>query len=90
LRGVLRSDAGAAGAGTSAAGQLGSSIGAALLNTIATASTARYLGAHPVAGVAAGTVHGFTVAMIWGAAILLAAALPVAVCVNAKAPARRA
>jgi len=29
---------GAAGAGTSAAGQLGSSIGAALLNTIATAA----------------------------------------------------
>jgi hypothetical protein len=89
LRGVLRSDTGAAGAGTSAAGQLGSSIGAALLNTIATASTARYLGAHRAASAAAGTVHGFTVAMIWGAAILLGAAVSVAVCVNAKAPPRR-
>ena len=88
LRGVLLSDAGPAGAGTRAAGQLGSSIGAALLNTIATASTARYLGAHPAASPAVGTVHGFTVAMIWGAAILLTAAVPVAVCVNARAPAR--
>jgi predicted MFS family arabinose efflux permease len=89
LRGVLPSDTGAAGAGTSVAGQLGSSIGAALLNTIAIAATASYLGTHPAASPATGTVHGFTVAMIWGAVILFAAAVPVAVCINAKAPARR-
>src|SRR5580692_9515509 len=40
LRGVLPSDTGAAGAATSAAGQFGSSGGAALLNTIATAAAA--------------------------------------------------
>jgi MFS family permease len=71
LRGVLPSDSGAAGAGTSAASQLGSSIGAALLNTIAAAAAAG-------AGTAAATVHGFTVAMIWGAIITFAAAVPVA------------
>ncbi len=88
LTGVLPSDSGAAGASTSAASQLGSSIGAALLNTIAVAATASYLTLHPTAGVVTGTVHGFTVAMAWGAAITLAAALPIALFVNAKTPAR--
>jgi EmrB/QacA subfamily drug resistance transporter len=86
LRGVLPSDTGAAGAGTSAASQLGSSIGAALLNTIAAAATAGYLAVHPTVSVAAGTVHGFTVAMAGGVIITLAAAIPVAVFINAKVP----
>ncbi len=47
LRGVLPADAGAAGAATSAVGQLGSSVGAALFNTIAATVTAGYLAAHP-------------------------------------------
>ncbi len=34
-------------------------------------------------------MHGFTVAMIWGAAILFVAAIPVAVFINATIPARR-
>jgi hypothetical protein len=89
LRGVLPSDAGAAGAATSAAGQLGSSIGAALLNTIAATATAGYLAVHPGASVTAGTVHGFTVAMVWGAAILLVAAVPIAIFTNASTPAAR-
>lgn len=88
LTGVLASDSGAAGAGTSAASQLGSSTGAALLNTIAATATAAYLTLHPTAGIVTGTVHGFTVAMAWGAAITLAAALPIAFFVNAKTPAR--
>jgi EmrB/QacA subfamily drug resistance transporter len=88
LTGVLPSDSGAAGASTSAASQLGSSIGAALLNTLAVAATASYLTLHPTAGVVTGTVHGFTVAMVWGAAITLAAVLPIALFVNAKTPAR--
>ncbi len=86
LRGVLPADTGAAGAGTSATGQLGSSIGAALLNTIAAAATASYLSAHAAAGTAAATVHGFSVAMIWGTAILLAAAIPIAAFINAPVP----
>ena len=47
LSGVLATDSGAAGAGTSAASQLGSSIGAALLNTIAATAAASYLTLHP-------------------------------------------
>jgi hypothetical protein len=34
-------------------------------------------------------VHGFTVAMIWGAIITLAGAIPVAVFINVKAAGRR-
>jgi hypothetical protein len=90
LTGVLPSDRGAAGAGTSAASHLGSSIGAALLNTIAAAATASYLTLHPTAGIVTGTVHGFTVAMVWGAAITLVAAVPIAFFVNARTPARHA
>jgi EmrB/QacA subfamily drug resistance transporter len=89
LRAVLPADTGAAGAGTSAASQLGSSIGAALLNTIAATATASYLTIHHTASSATAIVHGFTVAMIWGTAILLVAAIPVAIFINAKTPARR-
>ncbi len=89
LRAVLPADTGAAGAGTSAASQLGSSIGAALLNTIAAVATTSYLAAHATASSATATVHGFTIAMIWGTVILLVAAVPVAVFINAKAPSRR-
>jgi EmrB/QacA subfamily drug resistance transporter len=89
LRGVQPADSGAAGAGTSAASQLGASVGAALLNTIAAAAASGYLTVHTSAGAATATVHGFTVAMAWGAGILVAAAIPVAIFVNAKAAARR-
>jgi EmrB/QacA subfamily drug resistance transporter len=85
LRGVLPSDTGAASAASSVANQLGSSIGAALLNTVAATATAGYLVTHGGASVAA-TVHGYTTAMAWGAGILLAAAIPAVALVNAKAP----
>jgi MFS family permease len=88
LSGVLPPDRGAAGAVTSAVGQLGSSIGAAVLNTIAVASAAGYLAAHAAAGRPVAVVHGFTVAMVWGAAILIVAAVPIALFVNASAAAR--
>jgi MFS family permease len=86
LAGVLPSDTGAAGASTSAASQLGSSIGAALLNTIAATATASYLAANPSATLVSGTVRGFTTAMAWGAAITLAAAMPIAAFMNARKP----
>ena len=86
LRGVLREDAGAAGAATSAAGQLGSSVGAALFNTIAASVVAGYLRAQPGVSIVAGTVHGFAVAMAWGAIVLAIAAIPIAASVNAPAP----
>ncbi len=87
LRGVLPADSGAAGAATSAAGQLGASVGAALFNTIAATVAVGYLSAHPGAGAITATVHGFTVAMVWGTVVLLAAAVPIALFVNAGTPA---
>jgi predicted MFS family arabinose efflux permease len=86
LRGVLPADAGAAGAATSAVGQLGSSVGAALFNSIAATVTAGYLAAHPAMSAVAGTVHGFNVAMAWGALVLIAAAVPIVMFVNAPIP----
>jgi EmrB/QacA subfamily drug resistance transporter len=88
LRAVLPADAGAASALSSAASQLGSSVGAALLNTIAATATAAYLAAHAATAAAAGTVHGYTVAAGWGAAVLLVAAVPVGILVNVSAPDR--
>jgi EmrB/QacA subfamily drug resistance transporter len=88
LRAVAREDTGAASAASSAAGQLGSSIGAALLNTIATSATAGYLVAHAGAGAAAATVHGYSVAGVWGAGILLVLAIPIALLVDAGVPCR--
>jgi MFS family permease len=90
LRAVAREDTGAASAASSAAGQLGSSIGAALLNTIATTATAAYLTVHAEAALAVATVHGYSVAAAWGAAILLALAIPIGGLINAGVPRRAA
>jgi EmrB/QacA subfamily drug resistance transporter len=89
LANVLPSDTGAAGAVTSAATQFGSSVGAALINTIAVTATASYLADHVGASLVSGTVHGFVVALIWATAITLIAAVPIALFVNARTPARR-
>jgi MFS family permease len=89
LRGVLPADSGAAGAATSAAGQLGASVGAALFNTIAATVTAGYLAAHHATNGVVATVHGFNVAMVFGVLVLLAAAVPILLFVNAPAPAAR-
>lgn len=86
LRAVLPGDTGAASAAHSTAGQLGSSIGAALLNTIAVTATAAYLASHAGASAAAATVHGYATAMAWGAGILLVTAIPALILINAKAP----
>jgi EmrB/QacA subfamily drug resistance transporter len=84
LRAVLPTDTGAASAASSAAGQLGSSIGAALLNTIAATATAAYLTAHAALGTVEATVHGYTIATAWGAGLVLVASVPVFMLVNAK------
>jgi EmrB/QacA subfamily drug resistance transporter len=90
LRAVAPEDTGAASAATSAAGQLGSSIGAALLNTIAATATAAYLVAHGVTATVQpdAIVHGYTVAAAWGAGILLAVVIPITVMINGRAPRR--
>jgi hypothetical protein len=86
LRGVPPADAGAAGAATSAASQLGASVGAAVFNTIAATATASYLATHHSASAVVATVHGFNVAMVWGVVVLVLAAVPILLFVNARAP----
>ncbi|MGW1268679.1 MFS transporter [Streptomyces sp. NPDC002491] len=79
--GVAPQDAGVTSATVNTSQQVGGSIGTALLNTIATTSSAAYLSSHltgPVrrAQVAAeATVHGYTVAIWWAAGIMLLAGL---------------
>jgi hypothetical protein len=72
--------------------QVGGSIGTALLNTIATTSSASYIATHlhdPAqrALIAKeGVVHGYTVAIWWAAGIMLLAGLVAGLMVTAKAP----
>jgi EmrB/QacA subfamily drug resistance transporter len=86
LRNVLPGDTGAAAAAGSVANQLGSSIGAALLNTIAATATTAYLAAHRGATAVTAADHGFATAMAWGVGILLVAAIPAIAMVNAEIP----
>jgi Na+/melibiose symporter-like transporter len=55
--------------------QVGGSLGTALLNTIAVSATTAYLSTHRGGDVPAATVHGYTVAFWWSAAIFLLGAL---------------
>ncbi len=77
LFGVQPEDAGVASALVNATQQTGSSLGAALINTIATSATVSYLATHghSVTAVAAGAVHGYTTAFEFSAVILAAAAV---------------
>lgn len=101
--GVAPHDSGVTSATVNTAQQVGGSIGTALLNTIATSTSATYIagllaeaarrgegqGLTPAMrdGIArAGVVHGFTVAIGVGSAIMLLAALVAGVMVNVRAP----
>lgn len=90
-RGVDQGDSGVASATVNAAQQVGSSIGIALLNTIATSATADYLVSHGRSPAVAkqALVEGFGTGSAWGAGILLAGALIVAVLMNAPRPETR-
>jgi hypothetical protein len=57
--------------------QVGGSLGTALLNTVAVSATTAYLSTHHGgrSTVATATVHGYTVAFWWSAAIFAAGAL---------------
>ena len=86
--GVNPREAGAAAATVNAAGQVGGSIGTAVLNMVATSATVAYLAAHhlgPAAQVQ-GLVYGYAQAAVYGAAILAIAAIVAAILVNAPAP----
>lgn len=101
--GVAPKDAGVTSATVNTAQQVGGSIGTALLNTIATTSTATYVTSHmgearrtgqlTPEGKAeildSGVVHGFTVATGWAALIMLAASAVAFLLVNARAPRHR-
>jgi EmrB/QacA subfamily drug resistance transporter len=87
-QGVAPRDIGIASAMVNTANQVGGSIGTAVLNTIAASATAGYLAAHAggPSTAALGLVHGFSVAIGWGAGILAAAALIAAVMIDAGRP----
>jgi EmrB/QacA subfamily drug resistance transporter len=90
LFGVQPEDAGVASALVNATQQTGSSLGAALINTIATSATVSYLATHghSVTAVAAGAVHGYTTAFEFSAVVLAAAAIAaVALIRSSKDPA---
>jgi hypothetical protein len=76
LVGVADADTGAAAAMSSTSNQIGSSVGIAMLNSIAVGATAAYVAAQgATAGTGVATIHGFTVALAWGAGIALVGAL---------------
>ncbi|MGV9905539.1 DHA2 family efflux MFS transporter permease subunit [Streptomyces sp. NPDC003388] len=94
--GVAPRDAGVTSATVNTSQQVGGSIGTALLNTVATTSSAAYLTAHlrgpatRAAVVPTGVVHGYTVAISWAAGVVLLAGLVAGLMVTARAPGRGA
>jgi EmrB/QacA subfamily drug resistance transporter len=80
-QGVDQREAGIASAAVNTAQQIGGSLGTALLNTIAASATIGFVGAHAEA-----LVHGYSVATVWGTAILVLGALVAALLINAPRP----
>jgi EmrB/QacA subfamily drug resistance transporter len=77
LVGVHPEDAGVASALVNSTQQTGGSLGAALINTIATTATASYLVAngHSPAALEAGAIHGYTTAFTFSGIVLAVAAV---------------
>ncbi|REE97602.1 EmrB/QacA subfamily drug resistance transporter [Thermomonospora umbrina] len=93
--GVDRRDAGVASASVNTAQQISSSIGTALLNTIAIGATADYVASHASQGASpafakTAMLEGFVAAGTWAAGILLAGALIVAILMNTPRPGPKA
>ncbi|MEU0070586.1 MFS transporter [Streptomyces sp. NPDC006332] len=90
--GVAPQDSGVTSATVNTSQQVGGSIGTALLNTIATTSSATYITAHltdpakRALVVNEGVVHGYTVAIWWAAGIMLLAGLVAGLMVTVKPP----
>ena len=76
LIGVHPEDAGVASALINATQQTGGSMGAALINTIATSATVAYVATHgrSAEALTAGAIHGYTTAFIFSAIVLALAA----------------
>jgi hypothetical protein len=77
LIGVDQSDAGVASALVNSTQQTGGSLGAALINTIATTATVSYVAAHgkSAASLTAGSIHGYTTAFTFSGIVLAVAAV---------------
>ena len=90
LFGVSPEDAGVASALVNATQQTGGSMGAALINTIATSATVSYVAAHgkSAASLTAGAIHGYTTAFTFSA-IVLAVAARGDLCLDPVGPTRR-
>jgi hypothetical protein len=82
---VREQDSGVASAMVNTTQQVGASLGAALVNTIAATATANYLAAHGPRLAPYAVVHGFSVAFAVGAIIVAAGAIASAILVNASA-----
>ncbi|MEY9929110.1 EmrB/QacA subfamily drug resistance transporter [Catenulispora sp. GP43] len=76
IRGVTHHDAGITSAVVNTATQVGSSVGTAVLNSLAVGATAAYLLSHPptAPGRQAALVHGYATAIAWAAGLLAAMA----------------
>ena len=76
LIGVSPEDAGVASALVNATQQTGGTMGAALINTIATSATMSYLATHGTSpsSLTAGAIHGYTTAFVFSAIVLAVAA----------------
>jgi predicted MFS family arabinose efflux permease len=87
--GVSNADAGVASAMVSTGQQIGGSIGAALLNTLASTAAATYVTSHgpTPAAMAEAAVHGYTTAFWWAAAIFGVGAVLAAAILPSGAPA---
>jgi hypothetical protein len=78
-------DAGVASATLNTAQQIGGSLGAALLNTIAISSASAYAKSHKSLGDSVqiyAQVHGFTTTFMWGAGFLFVCAIVSALMIN--------
>ena len=85
LHGVGGADSGVASAMINTSQQIGGSLGAALLNTVAVTATTAYATAHSALGQkvqAFAMVHGFSVAFRVGAGFLAIAAIVIALTIN--------
>jgi EmrB/QacA subfamily drug resistance transporter len=81
---VRERDSGVASAMVNTTQQVGASLGAALLNTIAATATAHYIASHGQRLAPSAVVHGFTVAFAVGAIVVAAGAIASAVLINAR------
>jgi len=91
LAGIDAKDAGVSSALVNATQQIGSSLGTALLNTVAAAATAAYLAvnAHHLGATVEAPVHGYTTGFTVSAVLVFAAAAVTAFMIRPPAAARR-